>query len=189
MENQALLRTGFTLIELLVTLAVAAISVTYAINGFGSIYDRHRNATFLNRLHNSFNYARSLALQSNSITTLCPLEPGSGKCTNDWHGTISIFIDSDNDREPDEGRIERVFDIPDEFHITVRPASKGYFQFTASGLSHGTLGGLLICHQTEFVDFMAYAAMNMGGRYRDQADNDHDGVIETSSGANLSCPS
>jgi type IV fimbrial biogenesis protein FimT len=69
---------GFTLIELLVTIAVAGILLAIAVPAFNSFVMNDRDATEVNSLVESLNYARSMAVKLNTQAgvQVCPSSDG-----------------------------------------------------------------------------------------------------------------
>jgi type IV fimbrial biogenesis protein FimT len=70
---------GFTLIELMVAIGVAAILAAIAIPAFNSFVMNDRDASQINSLVGSFNYARSMAVKLNSRNgvQVCPSAGGT----------------------------------------------------------------------------------------------------------------
>jgi len=70
---------GFTLLELLVTVAVAGMLVAIAVPAMNNFIQNDRDATQINSLVASFNYARSEAVKRNTSVgvQVCPSSNGS----------------------------------------------------------------------------------------------------------------
>ena len=88
---------GFTLIELLITMAVAGILTAIAIPSYQSFVLNDRDATQINSLVYSLNYARSEAVKRNIATgvMVCPSTDGQ-VCNNTaaWSGGwIVTYVD------------------------------------------------------------------------------------------------
>lgn len=83
---------GFTLIELLIVVAIAAITLSFAVNGFRSITVTNRLATDVNDLVSSINLARSEAVKRGGVAGLV----ANG---GDWSAGWDIRIDSNGDRD------------------------------------------------------------------------------------------
>ncbi len=80
---------GFTLIELLVTITVAGILASIAVPAFNNFVMNDRDATQINSLVYSLNYARSEAVKRNlaSGVTVCPSTDGQiCNATAPWSG-------------------------------------------------------------------------------------------------------
>jgi type IV fimbrial biogenesis protein FimT len=73
---------GFTLIELMVAIGVASILAAIAIPAFQSFVMNDRDATQINSLVASFNYARSMAVKLNSRNGVIVCPSGDGQTCN-----------------------------------------------------------------------------------------------------------
>ncbi|MBK1852828.1 MULTISPECIES: GspH/FimT family pseudopilin [unclassified Marinobacter] len=183
------LSQGFTLIELAITLLLVGLLAGLASNSWTSLISSTRHASTINETHRIFAFARSYAVNKRVLTTICPLS-NAMTCTDDWSKPVSVFPDEDNDKRPDGGEIHRITDLAkDQLDIYSRTAGRGYFQFAPNGMSHGTMGSLIVCSRSEEEPVeISYLAVSIGGRLRHLRDEDHDGVIRLPWGVSLTCP-
>ncbi|AXS84465.1 prepilin-type N-terminal cleavage/methylation domain-containing protein [Marinobacter sp. Arc7-DN-1] len=179
---------GFTLPELVITVAVLAIATGFAVQSFGGWIERSNHRTLIEHYHSIFAFARWSAASQRQLITVCPLS-SQNKCIDDWQNTISVFVDSDNNKQPDEDTVIREF-TPDfgGFRIRSRTAGRGYFQFNPRGMAHGAMGSLILCPSNPASGNMSYMAVNIAGRFRAEHDKDADGMIKLSWGAKVFCP-
>jgi len=179
---------GLTLIEVILTVALLSILASFATTSWTQLVSSTRHTEMVNATHRMFAAARSHAVHRKTLTTICPLS-ASGQCVDDWSQPISIFPDSDNDKRPDGSRIHRTFSLSATKSILIsRTAGRGYFQFAADGMSHGTMGSLIACSVGGDRVRMSYLALNIGGRLRTLNDEDQDGIITLPWGTTVSCP-
>lgn len=182
-------QAGFTLAEMVTVLAVIAIVAVIATAGLSGIVRGTRVQTTVRKLHQDLQLARTAAVTRSRLVTVCPLD-ASHRCSRDWSRPISVFLDPGNARALSKKRyLLDVVPHPDQIRLEVRPARKRYFQFSSTGLVHGTLGSVLICGGRPGVDRAAYMAINMGGRVRELWDRDGDGRIKTRYGKVFECGS
>lgn len=179
---------GFTLIELLTTMAILAILAGF-VSALTPIVTSTRHTEVVNTTFRIFSLARSYAVNRNTLTTICPLS-ASMECVDDWSRPISVFPDKDNDKRPDAGQIFQLFrTTSDQSSLFSRTAGRGYFQLAPNGMSHGSMGSLVVCTNIGNGSFkMSYIALNLGGRLRSLDDADQDGVIRLPWGATITCP-
>lgn len=180
---------GFTLVELILTLALTIMLVGVASISWTQLISSTRHTDVVNDTRRMFALARSYAVYQKTLTTICPLSPEL-KCTDDWNNAVSVFPDRNNDKRPDAGKVHRVFSLTkSQSSVYSRTAGRGYFQLSANGMSHGTLGSLVACSASPNGGYhMSYLALNIGGRVRALHDEDGDGEIRLPWGATVTCP-
>ena len=181
---------GLSLLELLIVLIIGAILITLVGNAWGPLTERMKATTLQSNVHRAFTLARTLAVEKNTITTLCPLTP-TGDCSNDWNQPVGIFLDPANNRRVlnDAALIKRL-----SLHTTgtLKPSNapggpRRYFQFSPDGSSRGTAGHLTWCPPSGQNQRARHVRINFGGRLLWSRDNNGDGIVEDANGRNVSC--
>jgi len=180
---------GLTLIELTLTLALISVIASLVTTSWTGIIASTRHINLVNNTHRLFSAARFHAVHQKTLTTICPLSRHL-RCIDRWNQPISIFADKNNDKRPDNSRIFKTISLssPDSVLVS-RTAGRGYFQFSADGMSHGTMGSLIACSGGDKQTKMSYLALNLGGRLRTLHDKDHNGEMILPWGTKISCPS
>jgi len=180
---------GFTLLELVITIALVAIVTGFATQSFGRWVEQSKHRTLIEHYHSVFAFARWSAASQRQLVTVCPLSL-KNVCVDNWQRPISVFDDSDNDKQPDGGTVLREFPLDlDGFKLHSRTAGRGYFQFNPEGMTHGAMGSLVLCPTVTTSGNMSYMAINIAGRFRVEHDEDADGMIELSWGTKVYCSS
>lgn len=178
---------GFTLLELVIAIAILGIVSSLTVQGWSTALERGRHRSILDTYHNFFAFARWAAASKRSLVTICPLSE-QNECVDDWQRPVSVFMDADNDKKPDNGEILREMQpVNPPFTMRSRTAGRGYFQFNEKGFAYGSLGSLVLCPANLETATMTYMAVNMAGRFRVQSDKDGDGIIRLRWGAKISC--
>lgn len=188
MKNSTTL-SGFTLVELLITIAIFSLLSTYILNSWSPWINEVRHRTLINSYAEIFNFARWMAASRRHLVTLCPLDQDN-RCHDNWNLEVSVFPDRDNDKRPDDDIVWRVLQPPmAPFSVRSRTGGRGYLQFAETGLVHGASGGLVVCPALDAKGGkMSYIALNRGGRFRSEHDEDDDQHIELSWGTDIYCP-
>ena len=180
---------GLTLVELIITIALFSLLAGIASTSWTGLVAANRHADLVNKTHRLFATARSHAVHQKILTTICPLST-SGTCVDQWDLPVSVFSDRDNNKQPDGADIHRTLQLSGDHSLLIsRTAGKGYFQFSANGMSHGTMGSLIACTRDGGSFEMSYLALNIGGRLRAVHDDDDNGEILLPWGTKISCPS
>ncbi|NMT65521.1 GspH/FimT family pseudopilin [Marinobacter orientalis] len=178
---------GFTLPELVVTIAILGIVSSLAAQGWSSASEHSRHRTILETYHSFFAFARWTAVSKRSLVTICPLSE-ENKCVDEWERPVSVFVDANNDKQPDNGEVlKKMQPVRHPFTMRSRTAGRGYFQLNEEGFAYGSPGSLVLCPANPTTGTMTYMAVNMTGRFRVQSDEDGDGIIQLRWGARITC--
>ncbi|MCK0164998.1 GspH/FimT family pseudopilin [Marinobacter sp. S6332] len=158
---------GVTLVELCTVLAIMAIITLSAVSFAPSIIQKHRADSVTRELLHLFNLARTEAITSGSIVTLCPTNK-TGNCSGDWkNNPISVFIDPDNSRSvTNTETVIKLVAPPSTGALKSTPKKRGYFQFGALGSSRGTPGNLTYSPKTNDPTFARKIIISFSGRAR-----------------------
>ncbi|SFM60367.1 GspH/FimT family pseudopilin [Marinobacter zhejiangensis] len=186
--NHSTTSSGVTLVELLIAITIISIATTFALSNWSRWINDVRHRAQINAYAELFNYGRWMAASQNRLVTLCPLNEAN-HCEDDWNRPVSVFPDSDNNKQPDNGTVWRILEAPAEpFTVRSRTGGRGYLQFSASGMVHGASGGLVLCPKTDSSGGkMSYLAINRGGRFRAEHDLDGDRHLRLSWGTDIYC--
>lgn len=97
-------QTGFTLIELMVVIAITAILIALAVPSMSSFLAKWQMNSALNAFSGSMRQARSEAIKSSRIVTICPSTNGTScNNTNEWKDGWIVYLDADNSGSLDTG--------------------------------------------------------------------------------------
>lgn len=158
---------GITLIELCVALSIVAILALSTASYAPSVIQKIRADSGIRELHHLFKFARTEAITSGSIVTLCPIDEARG-CSNDWNSNpISVFRDSDNSKSltHDETIIKQVA-ILSVGSLSAAPSQRGYFQFDSLGGAKGTPGNLTYFPTPHDTEMARKIIISFSGRTR-----------------------
>lgn len=90
---------GFTLTELLTAVAVAGLSLSLAVPGFGTMARNNQRAAAVNQLVAGLQGARAEAIRRNASVVVCPSRDGRSCDGSQWQDGWIWFAD-DGDRQP-----------------------------------------------------------------------------------------
>lgn len=178
---------GLTLIELIIVIAILAITSSFAVQGWNMWVNKAQHRAILENYHGLFAFARWSAASQRTLVTVCPLSDKL-HCVDNWELPVSVFIDEDKDKQPDDGRILKQLAPGNRpFTLRSRTGGRGYFRFNENGMAHGSPGSLILCPNDNHSGTMTYMPVNMAGRFRVEYDNDADGIIRLRWGATITC--
>lgn len=138
--------SGFTLIELLIAIAIISL-LGLSMPSLSKLIIRQRMASSQSELRLLISRARMEALNLRQRITLCPLNP-SGHCTTAWEGVLSVFIDSNGNRQQDAGELLLyVMQLDPTIKLQWRgmnPANS--LHFSTQGVTFVSNGTFSLCH-------------------------------------------
>lgn len=138
---------AFSLIETLTTLLVLGILLSIATPGLSAYLQNAQQKTQLNQLISALHYARSKAITSGGMVTLCA---GDAQCSGSkrWQQQLLLFADGNHNGQLDLGdelyRLEPVAanyswdwsNFRNQNHMTYKP----------DGTTHSLNGTFTLCH-------------------------------------------
>ena len=143
---------GLTLIELLVTMAVVGIVLVAGVPALNQMTDNNRLVTQINSIAGSLAVARSEAIKTGSVVTVCISSNGSscaGVDNTDWEDGWIVFTDQDRDNVVDGGtdniiKIEGALNGGTTLRLSLSD-NAGIYQFLPDGSSlDRNLGGVTV---------------------------------------------
>lgn len=166
---------GFTLIELIVTLAVASILLLTGIPSLNEMTDRNRLVSQINSIAGSLALARSEAIKTGGIVTICASSDKATCNVTTWQSGWIAFTDIDKDAVIDSGDGDTKILIHDaltggtELRLTLSDGADIY-QFLPDGSSRDrdssgiTIGTFILCPKDKDVDKAKALNINFIGR-------------------------
>lgn len=135
---------GRTLIELMGALAILSIIITTALPSLQTLLESNARTQAINQMLAALHHARSDAVFSNSIVTLCA---GQRECSGSqrWQENIVMFRDHNANGQMDAGD-ELIYQarIAPEFSWQWNRAN-GYIQFEPDGSTRALNGTFTLC--------------------------------------------
>ncbi|MEQ8857697.1 MAG: GspH/FimT family protein [Pseudomonadales bacterium] len=184
-------KRGYTLVELLAALTVAAVVLALALPAFHGLATSWRGTAALNQLLGAIASARSLAISSGRVVTLCPGLSSGCLGRNQWHRGFVLFIDEDADGrlDPADRVVTALPELAPGERIYWRSfRNRSYLQFHPRGFTRWQNGSFLYCPPGSEASAARMAVINVQGRARPARDSDGDGIVEDASGRNVRCP-
>lgn len=192
---------GFTLIELIITLAVVSIVLVTGIPMLNQMTDNNRLVTQINLIAGSLAIARSEAIKTGSVVTVCASSDSATCNVTTWQSGWIVFTDVDKDAVVDSG-VDEVIQIQGtltggtELRLTNNDAaSAGIYQFLSDGssrdrdLSGSTIGTFILCNQAKEVNKAKAININFIGRAsRAQGTTPTAKPVLDANGAAVTCP-
>lgn len=135
---------GRTLVELMSVLAILSIIITTALPNLQSLLESNARAQSVNQMVSILQHARSSAVFSRRIVTLCS---GQTNCAvnQHWDGQLLVFLDHNANGQLDaDDELLQQAKITEEFSWHWN-RSKGHIQFEADGSTRALNGTLTLC--------------------------------------------
>ncbi|MFA0810492.1 GspH/FimT family pseudopilin [Microbulbifer epialgicus] len=180
---------GFTLIELLITITILAIVVAIALPPFTSFIKHYKNKSKQFELFEILVLMRNKAYYENISYTLCARGQDE-KCADNWTNGALLFADHNKNGSLDSGEtITRKFTLENKASLSWNYfGSKNYVIFNPNGETPSQSGNFRYCPATNEAEYGWIIILNIIGRPYFGKDSDGDGIVETGSQLNLTCP-
>lgn len=155
---------AFSFIEMLITLIILSILLSIAFPSLSSAIQSTQQTTHANQMIGALNYARTKAITSKRMVSLCA---GGASCNRErrWKQQIIIFIDLNQDGQLNhEDVLLNVISISDKYSWHWGNfRNKPYMSYKPDGTTHSLNGTFTLCQ----LDLAARAvAINTAGRAR-----------------------
>jgi len=178
--------SGFSLIELLIVISITAILLTFGTNFMSTVSDRFKANQAISQIQLLLAKARSAALLSNSKVSLCPLNQQL-KCSNDWNQELTLFIDSNHNRQLDNNDF-----VLQQFpaltnHKALRHFNNLAVGFDARGFAGYNNGSFSFCYKGQ-ATIGALFVISRNGRVRFSKSSSPAALPKTSNGKSIPCP-
>ena len=179
--------TGFTFIEILITSSLLMLIILLNSQTIHAVIVRQQASTLLEQLQKSLTFARSNAIYSASIVTVCPIE--ELHCGEEWNRGLLIFIDSNNNQTVDE--IETLLTV-NHFNQTsfsikwTASGRKNFIRFSPSG-NDREFGRFNLCNKKDKSLAAQTLVVSRMGKLRRYRDRDQDGSVEDRDGRKPDC--
>ena len=153
---------GITLIELLLVVAISAILLTIGLPAMAGFVAENRVTAKTNLTMSHIQYARHAAITLRSNVVACPSDDQL-QCSGDnrWDRGWIIFIDRNNNRQPDSpDDILRV--VPPEPRLLLHSAGRTRVRFQPMGGAFGTNLTIRVCDARGQAQARAIVVSNPG---------------------------
>lgn len=179
--------SGFTLIELITVLVIVMILIMAAIPSFKHTYHTSNATAVINHVLGITRLARNTAVTEKTTTTLCPSRDGRS-CSNEWQEGVILFTDHNTNSQIDNN--DQVIRFVQPFinnGLLNWHSLRNKIQFSSTGLPRGTIGSFIYCPENKNPLYAKTMIINFQGRIRSGQDHNHDGILESGNGQNISC--
>lgn len=184
---------GFTLIELIVTMAVVSILLVTGIPALNQMTDSNRLVSQVNSIAGSLSLARSEAIKSASVVTVCASSTGAACTITPWGNGWIVFTDVDKDTAIDAEdnllKVQEAFGGGSTLRLTLSTSANVY-QFAPDGSSRGTSKGtFIVCPKDKTVNKAKAININLIGRAsRAQGATETSKPVFDADGDAVTCP-
>ncbi|MDH5370429.1 MAG: GspH/FimT family pseudopilin [Gammaproteobacteria bacterium] len=193
---------GFTLIELIITLAVVSIVLMTGIPALNQMTDSNRLVTQINSIAGSLALARSEAIKTGSVVTVCASSDAATCNVDTWESGWIVFTDKNKDNAINSST-DYLIKIQGQLNggTTLRLSNydvTGIYQFLPDGssrdrdLSGTSMGTFTLCNKEAEVAKAKAINVNFIGRTTRAEDNGGNKIVEDVTGitdaADVTCP-
>lgn len=182
-------QAGFNLIELLICLVVITILLNSAIPSFSRSLKKNQIEITINAVNRAISLARSTAVSSGKMVTLCKSSNGSS-CGGSWKQGLIIFTDQNKDRvinnDDEIVRVFPAFKLQGSFEFKAFQ-NKQYLQMTPLGTTNNQNGNFTFCPGNNDAALAQQLIISRNGRTRYAQDYNGDGIRENAKGEALNC--
>jgi len=164
---------GYTLVELLTVLAIVTVLFSLAVPAYRALVTQNQIATQVNQLVAAINFARSEAIHSHQVVTLCKSKD-SQSCSGTWSDGWIIFVDRQiSGAVVSANDILRVYQALPAGSLLkwVGLRSNDYLQMDPSGATHGQTGTFFYYPQSSQPDLVSKIIVSNTGRVRVENDS------------------
>ena len=179
--------SGLTFIEVLITLAFVLMSILLNSQSIHAVVTRQQANSLLEQLQNGLTFARTNAIYSSNVVTVCPLN--DTQCGLEWHRGLLIFIDSNNNKKKDQTEtLLRVVNFDQQNFSMTWTASgrKKFLRFSPSGNAK-EFGRFNLCSRHNYTVMAQTLVVSRMGKTRRYRDRDRDGSVEDFDGRQPDC--
>lgn len=180
---------GMTLIELMLGIAITTILITIALPSFNSFIVQLRVDNEISRLARLLLIARSHAISSENNVIICPLI-NDGTCTVNWHEELSVFVDSNANKQFDSANNELLIATKAPISsgdILKYATSRNKITYQATGHLFGLSNGTLRYCPKDYAEKSRAIIVARSGRFYATKDNNNDGHDQTRSNQTIDC--
>jgi len=154
---------GYTLVELLSGIAIISILLSLSVPPFAKSVEESRQQSNSFKLHRLLQLARSSAVSSARITTMCG-SVDSAHCVRDWQSpTVIIFDDGNNNHIVDNGEKIIWQEAMPSSQWYWRGSNRSYLRFRPDGTPL-EWGHFTLCPANKNIDYATQIILNFVGR-------------------------
>lgn len=182
-------QTGISLIELLVCIAMVAILFSITMPALSPLLWKNKIVVSINELDRAISLARSTAISTGKIVTLCKSHDGI-QCGGNWNQGFIVFSDQNADRLINgEDQLIRVFlAFKSQGSLKFKAfQNKQYLQMTPLGFTNFQNGNFTFCPVNKDPSLAQQLIVSRTGRTRYAQDLDGDGIREDTMGQPMDC--
>ena len=190
---QAHRQAGFTLVELMIVCVIAAIVMVWGIPSYREMVQNQQRDAALFDLIADLNLARSESLKRGTSVALCKSSSGTTCATGSTGYETGWVVFTDPQTSGTQGMVDT-----GETILRNHPAPAGTLTIIGNNnvqnrvtfnpnLRVTTNGTLVVC-DARGASYARAVVIDTVGRVRSGSDSNNDGIVESVSGSNVTCP-